>query len=216
MKYLLTTVVAASLFLFLVGICFAATNDQNELGLFYDRSDLTSVSHSDNVQSYETIHLILLNPYFNCSFIDNQYVVAVGTKPVTNIKGVEIRVEHPVGQTLFYSSPGGAMIIGQSPDYIIAFDDPIPVIDRQAYLGSFFVLGVQQTATNEYFLTPIGGYNPSISGHMACSSQLDDGTSRMHAAFPISGSHDAPVFVFNGAPVPTERETWSSVKALYR
>jgi hypothetical protein len=33
---------------------------------------------------------------------------------------------------------------------------------------------------------------------------------------PVSGSHDAPVFLFNGEAVTVESDTFGSVKALYR
>jgi hypothetical protein len=41
-------------------------------------------------------------------------------------------------------------------------------------------------------------------------------TGQQIAMYPISGSHEAPVFVFNGVAVPVEEESFGSVKALYR
>jgi len=33
---------------------------------------------------------------------------------------------------------------------------------------------------------------------------------------PVSGSYDAPVFIFNGEAVPVETESFGPVKTLYR
>jgi hypothetical protein len=61
-------------------------------------------------------------------------------------------------------------------------------------------------------LGPISTMPPSISGQMAFVTP----NSTLEAMYSMGGSHDAPVFLFGGEAVPVEKESFGSVKALYR
>ena len=96
-------------------------------------------------------------------------------------------------------------------DYIVGIDlnNPVLVTDESVVLVTFQFLNVNVGVTNVY-LEPTTA--TGIAGEMAflsISGQLDI----MH---PISGSHDAPVFTFNGEAVVVENDSWGSVKSLYR
>ena len=61
------------------------------------------------------------------------------------------------------------------------------------------------------------GPSPSsdIPGQM-CFLTYDLGPPNLVVMHSISGSHDAPVFLFNGEAVPVETDSFGSVKVLYR
>ena len=54
--------------------------------------------------------------------------------------------------------------------------------------------------------------SPTVPGQMVYRS----GNGHLEIMHPVSGSHDAPVFVFGGEAVAVENESFGTVKALYR
>ena len=64
-----------------------------------------------------------------------------------------------------------------------------PIPDQQSIPGQMAYLGGHETSGPDYFLTPM---------------------------YSMGGSHEAPVFVFNGEAVAVDQESFGSVKALYR
>jgi len=53
---------------------------------------------------------------------------------------------------------------------------------------------------------------PSIPGHMGFLPPNPP----IEIMYSMGGSHEAPVFIFNGMAIPVESESFGSVKALYR
>ena len=212
MKRALFTIPAVCILLSGAGFCSATSSVQNEIGLFYDPDDLTSVSLREDIDPYETLHLVLVNPYFNFGK-DNE--IFPGVQPATTISGFELRIGLPAGQMAVFIAVHDFQTIGTPPDFAVGFAEPVPVVDNQIYLGMFVILNINPTVVSEYYLLPVVA-RPSIPGYMAAASLIGPDDLELLALFPNSGSQDAPVFVINGAPVPVEAETWSSVKALYR
>lgn len=94
-------------------------------------------------------------------------------------------------------------------------EDPIPVINETAELARFTFLNLG-SGTTEVTLSPPG--QPMFDGEMAFLGGFlpSWGTPYGRIMHPVSGSHEAPVFMFNGDAVPVESESFGSVKALYR
>ncbi len=112
--------------------------------------------------------------------------------------------------------PGSAVNVGNSwnlqegyLEYIVGFAESIPVIDEAVVLVTitFFLQG-----TGEIGVTLGPTSSSSIPGQM----DFGLGFQSPHIMHPVSGSHDAPVFLFNGEAVSVENDTFGSVKALYR
>ncbi len=98
-------------------------------------------------------------------------------------------------------------------EYIAGFSDPLPVVNEAAALIHFQFLNTNSFPV-EVTLGPVSA--PSILGHMAFlppdAVVYDD----IEIMYPVSGAPDAPVFIFNGAAIAVETESFGSVKALYR
>ena len=94
--------------------------------------------------------------------------------------------------------------------YIVQYVNDEPVFDEAIVLVR---ISLMHTASGviEVTLGPIGSYS-SIPGEMSFIS-VPNQYEVMHS---ISGSHEAPVFLFGGEAVAVEKESFGSVKALYR
>ncbi len=92
----------------------------------------------------------------------------------------------------------------------IDYTRPPLVVDEAVVLVSFTFLNANPGVT-EVTLGP--SYAPSIAGQMAF---LGEEPEQLRAMYSKGGSHDAPVFIFNGEAVAVENESFGSVKALYR
>jgi hypothetical protein len=77
-------------------------------------------------------------------------------------------------------------------------------------------LGAFDGATSLLYLRPVQDAPQSVPGEMAITDFNDDFS--ISVAYPVSGSHDLPVFGLftGGAVVPTEDASWGEVKSLYR
>jgi hypothetical protein len=94
-------------------------------------------------------------------------------------------------------------------EYIVGFYDNIPVIDEAVVLVTItFLLLTTDEIEVEMGPTPV----PVIPDQMAFQSVQGN----LRVMHPVSGSHDAPVFLFNGEAVAAENESFGSVKALFR
>ncbi len=95
-------------------------------------------------------------------------------------------------------------------EYIVGFGDQLPVVNEAAALIHFQFLNTNSGPV-EVTLGPIE--LASIPGQMVFA---DPTVTILEIMYPVSGHPDAPVFIFNGAAVSVETESFGSVKALYR
>ncbi len=93
---------------------------------------------------------------------------------------------------------------------------PVMVVDEAAVLTEFTFMNLGPGST-EVSLRPVD--TSSVGGELVF---LGGGLPPYPPGFPqrvmypVSGSHEAPVFIFNGEAVAVENESFGSVKALYR
>ena len=94
-------------------------------------------------------------------------------------------------------------------EYIVQYVNGEPVIDEAIVLVQ---ISLMHTASGviEVSLSPFD--YASFPGQMSFFSV----STQYEAMHPVSGSHDAPVFIFGGEAVALEKESFGSVKALYR
>ena len=94
--------------------------------------------------------------------------------------------------------------------YIVQYVNDEPVIDGSIVLVQ---ISLMHTASGviEVTLGPIGSYS-SLPGEMSFISMPN----KYEVMHPVSGSHEAPVFLFGGEAVAVEKESFGSAKALYR
>ncbi len=96
-------------------------------------------------------------------------------------------------------------------EYFVGMVDDWPVTNDSVVLITFTFA---QTAPGMVAvrLGPIQVYPPDIPGHMIISTSFGP----IMPMYPISGSHDAPVFLFDGEAVGVENQLFGSFKALFR
>jgi hypothetical protein len=150
---------------------------------------------------------------------------ANGYQPFTQCQGFELSMQFsPIpANNLFVlqaTLPPGSVDIGLNKDinqgYLdfvvgVSSGSPNVVVDDAVQLVHFVFLNTYPGMT-EVTLTPYVEVN-SIPGEMAFIGNV---SSDLWPMYSKGGSHDAPVFIFNGMAVPVENESFGSVKALYR
>lgn len=95
-------------------------------------------------------------------------------------------------------------IVGISMEY------PVPVVDEAVVLATLTFINFDPGMT----MVSLGPATvQSIAGEMAFIGEDVNQIDVMHS---VSGSHEAPVFIFNGEAVAIEKESFGNVKALYR
>ena len=190
---------------------------KNEIGLFLAPDDLDTFSApmEDYVFSMFSMYLVLMNPYLD----SEEAPYLPGSIPVTNISGFECRLDTPYDLVLYddVQLPVSGTILGMRPDMTVGYSEPVVVDDGVVVLAEvpLFSAANQRAAI---YLRPISD-EPEIPGHMAAVTSLVPGQWTTFRIYPISGSIDAPVFIFDpepGEPVAAESATWSDVKAIYR
>jgi len=216
-KFLFAVSVIAVLSVLLVpGSGIAEPTHPNEIGLYLS-PDGYGATGTFEMMALVDVYLVLTKP------TDVQNSGA----PFDNIYGFECRLNfnpNPLGNLykLQDDLPILSINVGDSTDmtqgfleYIvgIAASNPLAVVDEAAVLITFTFMAVTPTPT-EVTLGPVGTYS-SIPGQMVfyTNDQYSDDAQVMYS---VGGSHDAPVFIFNGEAVAVENESFGSVKALYR
>jgi hypothetical protein len=96
-------------------------------------------------------------------------------------------------------------------EYYVGYASDVPVTDESVVFATIHFFTMTDTPTY-VTLGPVQGINPSIPGQMCFQSV----TGQLRVMHSVGGSHDAPVFIFNGEAVDVEEESFGSVKALYR
>lgn len=196
---------------------FAEPTHPNEIGL-YTSSDGAGATGTFVVGQPVTLYLVLTRP---TDFVN-------GDSPCTTYGGFELRMEFvppPLGGLFLLNTflPGEHIDIGFK-DFehgILGFacgvstGSPLPVVDEAIAVAELTFLNFG-TGMTEVFLRPHAP-GQSIPGEMAfLGGHAPSIAMTLLPMYPISGSHDAAVFRFNGAAVAVDCESFGSVKALYR
>jgi hypothetical protein len=195
-------------------VVVAEPTHPNEVGL-YMTPDGYGATGTSVIGVPVTVYLVLTKP----TDLQN------GGTPLNNIYGFECQLNfnpNPFGNLfkLLDNLPSVSINVGDSSDinqgfleYVVGIGTPLAVVDEAAVLITFTFMAV---APNPFVVTlgPPGGYS-SIPGQMAfyTNSQYSDDAQVMYS---VGGSHESPVFIFNGEAVAVEDKSFGSVKALYR
>jgi hypothetical protein len=158
-------------------------------------------------------------------------VFLVLTKATDMVSGMPYSAIRAFECTLYFNPAGGIFLLGEvlppgSVDigdnnhigdgyleYIVGTADDWPVINESVVLIEFTFMN---TNTSVVEVTLGQSFTPCIPGEMAFVSYEYEEPYHCTIMHPVSGSLDAPVFIFNGEAVPLEAESFGSVKALYR
>jgi hypothetical protein len=143
--------------------------------------------------------------------------------PCTGIKAFECRLNfNPIGGIfkLLDMLMADGLNIGDTDnihegylEYIAAFGGVVPVVDEADALIHFQFLNTNSFPV-EVTLSPAS--LPSLPGFMVFLPPDYSGNDDLEIMYAVSGHPDAPVYIFNGAAVSVETESFGSVKALYR
>jgi hypothetical protein len=211
MKKLLFAVVAFSLLA--TGSSIAEPTHPNEIGIYLtdDGTGPTGVTTTQN--TVVPAYLVLTRP-----------TTTETGEPVLSLTGFDlmIHVDPLPASDLFVLRmafwPG---IIDCCPDQFFG-DRPYSLIDVSFYPAQPQPVTGQSVVLIEYDFLKLSSAphaitleplpTAAIPGQMSYQPASGD-RQIMH---PISGAHDAPVFIFNGEAVAVENESFGSVKALYR
>ena len=139
--------------------------------------------------------------------------------PYATINAFECRLTFSISEGLFKlgdTFPPTSLNIGDNSsisqgflEYIVGIADDVPVVDESVVLVEFVFLLV----VNSVIEVTIGPTSrPSRPGVMVFQSV----SGHLVPMYPVSGAYEDPIFIFNGEAVDVEKETFGSVKALYR
>jgi len=180
----------------------------NEIGL-YMNEDGTGATGTYDLGVPIYAYLVLTKP---ADTFDND-------TPYATINAFECRLTFSSSEGLFKlgdTFPPTAINIGDNTsidqgflEYIVGIAEDVPVMDESVVLveiGFLFVV-------SSVFEVTIGPTSrPSRPGIMVFQSV----PGILVPMYPVSGSYEDPIFLFNGEAVDLEKETFGSVKALYR
>jgi len=191
---------------------FAQHEYSNQVGL-YMTPDGTGATGTFDVGLPVTVYLVLTKP----TDVDNAEAA------YSTIQAFECTVDfNPApNNDLFALSvalPPNSINVGVGQnindgflDYIVGidFNHPLIVTDLSTVLLTFSFLN-QTAGVTQVTLTPTSA--SSIDGEMAFESQ----EGQLRVMYSAGGTHDDPVFTFNGSAVAVENESFGGVKALFR
>ena len=217
-KLLFAVIAVIVFFLFSVGTSIAEPTQPNEVGL-YMAPDGFSETGTYVIGELVDVYLLLTRP----TDVNNDNL------PYATVDAFELTLNfNPVPNNdlilLATEFPSRSINIGDNSDikqgfleYVVGvdFNFPLQVTDESVVLLTFTFINNSITPT-EVTLGPTS--KPGIAGQMAFESE----TGQLRVMYPVSGSPDAPVFIFNGeavfdrGAVTVENASFGSVKTLYR
>ena len=210
MKKLLFAVTAmVALSLLAPGSGFAEPTHPNEVGLYFENEDGTGPTGAFGIGIPLNVYLVLTRPTDPMT----------GT-PYPTINAFECRLDfNPIGNMFklgeFY--PENSINVGDNTniglgylEYVVGFAADVPVTDESVMLVRIMFMHTAPGVI-EVTLGPTEG-GQSIPGEMAFQSV----PGQLRIMYSMGGSHDAPVFLFEGIAIAVEEESFGSVKALYR
>jgi hypothetical protein len=190
---------------------------------------LAEPTHPNEVGLYTTPDAYGETGTFDIGIPVDVYLVL--TKPTDMICGMPYSAIRAFECLLNFNPSGGIFLLGEvlPPgsidigdnnhiedgflEYIVGTADDWPVIDESVVLIQFTFMNIN-TSVVEVTLGPT--FSPCIPGEMAFVSYEYEEPYHCTIMHPVSGSLDAPVFIFNGMAFFAETESFGSVKALYR
>ena len=177
----------------------------NEIGL-YTTPDGYGETGTDLICSPIDVYLVLTKPRMN-------------NEPCSGITYFSCMLNfNPQGGIFLTGNAfnGGGINLGDDShiqsgfiEYIVELTNPVPTVNDAVLLVSLQFIN-DNLSPVEVTLGPAS--IPCIPGQMDFM-QADPPCEIMYS---MGGSHDAPVFIFNGEAVAVEDESFGSVKALYR
>ena len=219
MKKLLLSVFAVALLpLLMAGVVLAEPTDPNEIGL-YVTQDGTGPTGTTVIGTPVEVYLVLTRPTD----------VEGNGQPFISFAGFEcLFTFNPVPSLLILLStelPPQSLDIGRYKDiqegileFIVGISNQtaLPVVNESVAMAKLTFLNLDTTVT-EVSLGPIQDI-ASIPGQMAfLGGHTPNGPGyELTPMYSMGGSHEAPVFIFNGEAVAVENESFGSVKALFR
>ncbi len=194
-------------------VVVAEPTHPNEVGLYMTPDGYGATGTMDVMVPVE-VFLVLTKP----ADAENGFV------PFSYVLGFELALHFdpsPIGDLFRLGEvfPPGSINVGDNTDinqgfleYIVGIstDFPLIVTDESVVLMTIIFLKITASQTAITLKPTIPA---SIPGEMAFLGEEYEQLRVMHS---ISGSHDAPVFIFNGEAVAVETESFGSVKALFR
>jgi hypothetical protein len=202
-----------ALFLFLPIASLGQPEYPNEVGVYLDSGGTSPTGVVTTLLEPVTVYVVLVRP--------TDVNAPGGGEPLELVQSFEFMLSFDNPDPLVMLNdwiPPGAINLGEFYEfynfelgyleYIVGVPDPRVVIDEAIHLVEITFLPVALGVTE----VRIGPSSiPSIPGQMVFLGPWE-----MYVMHPVSGDHDAPVFIFNGEAVPVETESFGSVKALYR
>lgn len=192
-------------------VAIAVPTHPNEVGL-YTTPDGYGATGTYEIGIPVDVFLVLTKP--------TDMVIGV---PYSNIRGFECQLNFsPVGGLFLLNEilPPNSINIGDNShlgdgylEYIVGVPDEMLVTDESVVLIQFTFLN-NNAGPVEVTLNPTSvPCNPNEMNFVSYEFGEPYYCTIMH---PVSGSHDDPVFIFNGEAVAVEQESFGKVKALYR
>lgn len=207
MKYLIAIAIVFSLLA--PHTVSAEPTHPNEVGI-YTNSDGTGATGIHGLIGQVELYLVLTRP------TDTE----IG-QPLDNINGFDCRLDFSSVDNLAFL---GAVLppdaINFNPynhfsegymEYFVAMLNGIPVIGESVSLITF-TFGQTAPGMVAVRLGPLQVFTPIVEGQMTVSQEQGP----LVPIYPISGSFDAPVFLFDGDAVAVENQSFGSLKALFR
>lgn len=210
MKVFLLAVTALSLMAFSTAI--AEPTHPNEVGLY------TAPNGYGETGTYEVgvpvdVYLVLTKPTYTLGGVPYDYVTGFDGQLNFNPTGGVFKLSE------IFPDHDRAVNIGDADhidlgylEYIVVWYEDEPVINECVVLISFSFMNINPWPV-EVTLSPCS--LPSIDGQM-CFLSVDYADPQLEIMHPVSGSHDAPAFIFNGDAVAVENQSFGSLKALFR
>lgn len=192
---------------------FAWPTDPNEIGLYTEPNGYGATG-TYNVGVPVNVYLVLTKP-------TNLEV----WEPISTLAVFETQLNfNPIGGVVLLADalPEPAINFGDAGhindgylEYIVGAYFPYswPVTDESIVLITFTFINTNSGAV-EITLGPVS--YPTIPGQMVFGTRDYEAPFHFEFMYPISGSYDTPVFLFNGEAVAVENASFGSVKALYR
>jgi hypothetical protein len=192
------------------GAGFSQTEFPNEVGIYLNEEGTGPTGVYTNVLEAVDVYVVLLRP----TDVD----APGGGEPLEWVQSFEFMLHFDNPAPLVVTTiilPGGALNIGDAYnfnlgylEFIVGVPNPRPVVDEAISLVGIRFLPIEIGVT-EVRMGPTSV--PTVPGEMLFLDPDDH-----QIMYPISGSQEDPVFIFNGEAVPVENQSFGSVKALFR
>jgi hypothetical protein len=186
-------------FLVLLPAGHATAEEQDIVGIYFDREGLTTTFHTMQPWQTVTAWLVLIN---------------ISAESGVQAIGIWGAMEGTIWDWCSWSLMGGLQIPTCDPYWILGAAPPIP----WTYAIPVVEIGIVVHSLDEWgrlYIQPPPPYDPFDGIH--AFYQANDGVpGTLVPLHPSSGSYDLPVAGVNVDVVPVTSSSWGAVKALYR